>query len=252
MRALSDQLQVELVNTYICGLIITKNAGGNTLDISAGNCYDPSSGRIIVYAGATAVNAGTLGATQWNQVYLYDSSGTATVEVVNNATPPSTTYAGTARQGGTGSNRRWIGSFQTDGSSNIVAHVPLEIGHGAVHVQRGSQFAALSNGTSTTYAAVSLTNGVVRYATTTADFDVALGYSTTAANSLQCQISPDGGTTDSYRVRQYVEAVGSTPRTTHAILIDNSSPQIHYKATVIGTGSGPQVSINVLGYTHTR
>src|SRR5206468_2233795 len=114
--------------TYISGLIVTKTSAANTIDISAGACYDPSSGKIISYAGATGVAIGSLGASQWNQVYIYDNAGTVTPEVVNNADPPSTTYAGAARQGGTNSNRRWIGWFRTSSVPNILDTQVTECG----------------------------------------------------------------------------------------------------------------------------
>jgi hypothetical protein len=100
----------------IAGCVVTKHAAANTIDISAGAYYDPANSTVQTFAAQTGVNAGTLGASQWNQVYI---TGTATVVVTNNADPPSTTYMGGARKDG--SNRRWIGSFRTDGSSNIRA-----------------------------------------------------------------------------------------------------------------------------------
>jgi hypothetical protein len=122
------------LNTLITGMVVTKHSGANTLDISAGTFWDPSSGQLVTYAGGSEVSAGTLGANQWNQVYAYDNSGTPAIEVVNNAAPPSTTYAGNARKGGTGGNRRWIGAFLTDGSSDIFDARVTELASGAVSV----------------------------------------------------------------------------------------------------------------------
>lgn len=158
--------------TYIAGLIVTKTAAANTIDITAGSCYDPSSQKIITYAGATGVNAGTLGASQWNQVYLYDNAGTPTIEVTNNAAPPTTAYAGTARQGGTNSNRRWIGSFRTTSGSAIEPQEVRELGGGALGVTwqtdpDASPQRVVSNGTSVgSFTQVSLVGCVPRYVPT--------------------------------------------------------------------------------------
>jgi hypothetical protein len=234
---------------YISGLVVTKNAGGNTLDISAGSCYDPSSQRVITYAGATGVNAGTLGASQWNQVYIYDNAGTATIEVVNNAAAPSTTYAGTARQGGTNSNRRWIGSFLTDGSSNIRNMLAYERGHGIIEVWGGG-LAVLSGGTSSTYAAVSLATVVPRYVAFEALLDIGRTFSTTAAHDVQLQLSPDQ-TNDTWRDRVYVYSTSSSPRLQPWVSIDASTPQIYYKISASG-GSGQNCGMTCLGYRAAR
>jgi hypothetical protein len=232
---------------YIAGCLITKGTG-NTINISAGKYYDPNTAAVVTFSAVTDGNAGTLGASQWHQVYLIDGT---TFEVANNASPPSTAYLGSARKGGTGGERRWIGSFESDGSSNIIAMVPVETGSGGVRVQR-PQNSPLSSGTATSYTSVSLTSAVPRYVTTSACLDVSFGYSTTPANDLQVQISPDGGTTDSFRARLYISGTTTNQRVTCWTTIDAASPQLHYKLTVIGGGVGPNLGINVMGFTFSR
>jgi hypothetical protein len=61
-----------LDQAYIRGLIVTKNSGANTLDISAGYCFDPSSGKVIYYAGSVPDARRASGT-----VYIYDNAGTS-------------------------------------------------------------------------------------------------------------------------------------------------------------------------------
>ncbi len=216
--------------TYIRGLIVTKNSGGNTLDISAGACYDPSSNKIISYSGATGVSAGTLGASQWNQVYIYDSAGTATIEVKNNEAPPSATYAGTARKGGTNSNRRWIGSFLTNGSSNIIASTMTETTANQFTVtyigvdNPAAPFRVLSAGTSATFASVSLVGVVPRYV---GSGIVIVATVTLYAGAAAVSISTDGtninvGNINTPPGTYFLTSITQCP-------IEPTTPQIYYK-----------------------
>jgi len=216
--------------TYIRGLIVTKNSGGNTLDISAGACYDPSSNKIISYSGATGVSAGTLGASQWNQVYIYDSAGTATIEVKNNEAPPSATYAGTARKGGTNSNRRWIGSFLTNGSSNIIASTMTETTANQFTVtyigvdNPAAPFRVLSAGTSATFASVSLVGVVPRYV---GSGIVMVATVTLYAGAAAVSISTDGtninvGNINTPPGTYFLTSITQCP-------IEPTTPQIYYK-----------------------
>lgn len=237
--------------TYIRGLLVTKNSGGNTLDISAGACYDPSSGKVISYAGATGVSAGTLGASQWNQVYIYDSSGTATIEVVNNAAPPSSTYAGTARQGGTNSNRRWIGSFLTTSGSNIVAHDVVETAANQFETiylaaTNATPYRALSAGSQTTYTAVSLVGIVPRYVCTHALANIVLD--ATASANVGADLSKDG-TNKSVGANAYLSGASVFPGVILTMPVEASTPQVYYKSTGSNT---PKTYIDVYGYRGVR
>lgn len=226
--------------TYIVGLLVTKNSGGNTLDISVGACYDPSSGKVISYAGATGVSAGSLGASQWNQVYIYDSSGTATIEVVNNAAPPSTTYAGTARQGGTNSNRRWIGAFLTTAASAIYAQDVAEGPAGQIAVTylattTATPFRCLSAGTQTTYTAVSLVGVIPRYVAIKCAADTALD--ATAAGLVAMALSLDGTNTHNIAAL-YSPSPSTFPGLGLTLVPERSTPQIYYKMTGANTPKG--------------
>lgn len=239
------------LQTCIHGLIVTKNSGANSLDITAGYCYDPSSRKVISYAGATGVSAGTLGASQWNQVYIYDSSGTATIEVVNNAAPPSSAYAGTARQGGTNSNRRWIGSFLTTSGSAIYAQDVKESARNQIDVSwlsatNTTPFRCLSAGTATTYTAVSLVGAVPRYVGSEVMASMLLD--ATAAQHIDAAFSLDGSALlAGYNV--YSSAASQFPRIPITLPLESSTPQIYYKMSGANT---PKLYIDVYGYRAAR
>ena len=237
---------------HIEGLLVTKNAGGNTLDISAGSCYDPSSEKIITYAGATGVNAGTLGASQWNQVYLYDNAGTVTVEVVNNAAPPATAYAGTARQGGTNSNRRWIGSFLTTSASNIYAQDVKETGKNQIEIMwlatiNAAPFRVISAGGATSYGAeTSLVSAIPRYAGTHALANTVLD--ATSGNAVDVILSLDGANDGPNYRAHVVTGSSSFPTVSRVLPIRASTPGLYYKVS----GVGAAVYLDVFGFLAAR
>lgn len=245
--------------TYITGLLVTKHAAANTLDISAGSCYDPSSAKIISYAGVSGLSAGSLGASQWNQVYLYDNAGTVTPEVINNTDPPSTAYAGPARQGGTNSNRRWLGSFLTTSGSALTDCNVKESAQNQIQVLwiTGSPFSApfrvLSAGTAASYTAVSLAGSVPRYAAIEFMTAISLGYSVTAADDVVLQLSIDG-TNQSNLLRAYAYSTGAGfPSQVIWAALEASTPQIYYQlAASGGSGAGPNTYIDVEGYRVAR
>ena len=240
-----------LDQAFIRGLVVTKNSGGNTLDISAGYCFDPATNKVIYYAGGTGVSAGTLGASQWNQVYLSESGGVSTVTVTNNADPPSSTYFGTARKDG--SNRRWIGEFLTNGSSAIYDFQRLEVVGGQTitawkTATNTTPFRALSAGSSTTYGSItSLSGSVPKYAATEFLANLAMGYGTTGGASMNASLSIDG-TNNTTRIEGYIP---NTTDFTQQILwcpLETSNPGFYYKITVRSPGVGPTLYVDANAY----
>ena len=243
------------VQAYITGCLITKGTG-NTINISAGSCFDPSSNRIINYAGGTNLAAGTLGTSQWNQVYIYDNAGVTAIQVVNSADPPSTTYAGPARQGGTNSNRRWIGSFLTTAASAITPQDVREPAAGTFEVgwitnPQTAPFRVLSAGSSTTYAAVSLVGCVPRYVASSFGCLGHVTLVTTAGDNCLLYFSLDG-TNLNYLLSSYIYLVNAFGIGTGYSALEPSTPQIQYKVAVGGGGSGPRAYIDVFGYRASR
>jgi hypothetical protein len=225
---------------YISGLVVTKHSGANTLDISAGAYYDPANATVQTFAAQTAVAAGTLGNSQWNQVYI---TGTSTIVVTNNADPPSSVYMGSARKDG--SNRRWIGSFRTTSSANIVDQFANDCGNWVEVIHKVSPAASgrvLSAGTATTWTAVSLAAVVPKYATIAGLLTV---YCSAAAGSTHVQVGIDGANEVST-----LHCPGGTGFTsaTNWLPIDRATPQVYY----IDDISAATAYIDVGGYRIAR
>lgn len=244
VASFADSLAFAMMS-HISGIVITKGTG-NTITVSAGYAYVPASDRVLSFAGVSSASAGTLGASQWSQVYLYDNAGTASLEVVNNVDPTSTTYAGTARQGGTGSNRRWVGGFLTDASSNIVGSSIAEIPNG-YRATGPAGVRCLSAGSATTFTVISLAAVAPKYATVGALFN-SLVTARTAGTDLNlslngtniaasCQVpgmaSPAG----------FGASIFAMP-----VFLNSGVPSIYYKVT---TGT-TMVYLDVGGYEVTR
>jgi hypothetical protein len=220
---------------HITGLLITKSATAGKIDISAGHCYVPAASALVDYAGATAVNTGTLGNNQWNQVYI---DGAAAITVVNNADAPSTCYYGTARKDG--SDRRLIGSFLTDGSAAVLAVVAFESAHGVVDVMSGYGATRILNaGTATSYTSVSATP-VPKYVSRFAYCSI---YGTSGPSAVN--ISLDGtniiGEVQTPGGGGFLAMPAWVP-------LDPSVPQIYYK---VSSGTYPAY-MDVYGYRMTR
>lgn len=240
--------------TYIHGCIVSKTAAANTIDVSAGAAYDPTTGRILSYAGATGIAVGTLGASQWNQVYLYGTgNGVGAIEVVNNADPTATPFAGVARNGGSAHNGRWIGGFLTDASSNIIDFQPLDAGGGNLIVSpkaatNAAPFRVLAAGTAATYTAVSLAGAVPRYATSEVLFVATLNY-TAGASGMTLRISVDGVNNNGGGYGTYVDTsflnVGGWS------VIDPSVPRVFYLLAT-GAGTGGNGYLDVWSYRFAR
>jgi hypothetical protein len=232
------------MQTYISGCLTTKHAGANTLDISAGAAYVPAAGKIVTYAGGSAVSPGTLGASQRGQVYL-NADGSITASP--NTDPPSTTYAGTARKDSSG--RRWLGPYVTDASSNLYDVVVNELGGSALEVFYNSAaslspFRIVSGGTNSSFGSISSFVAVVpRYAAVAALLVVTLD--NTSAGVVNCYLSTDGTNINAAQFCTYVTAASMFPAITVWSPIERATPGIYYKA--LGSAY-----IDVSGYRMTR
>jgi hypothetical protein len=203
---------------------------------------DPASqiSTVQTFAAQSAVAAGTLGNSQWNQVYI---TGTATIVVTNNADPPSTAYMGTARKDG--SNRRWIGSFRTDGSGNVIDQFANDCGNWVEVIHKVSPAASgrvLSAGTATTWTAVSLAAVVPKYATIAGLLTV---YCSAAAGSTHVQVGIDG--TNEVSTLHCPGGTGFTSAT-NWLPVERATPQVYY----IDDVSAATAYIDVGGYRIAR
>jgi hypothetical protein len=228
---------------YISGVVVSKHAAANTIDISAGAYYDPATSTVQTFAAQSGVNAGTLGASQWNQVYI---TGTATIVISNNADPPSTAYMGTARKDG--SNRRWIGAFRTDGSSNvydasIIGMGPLvEVFYNAT--TSASPFRIVSAGTNASFGSISSFAAVLPKYASVASL-VAQTLDNGASGVVNVYTSTDGTNINASQFCTYVTGASLFPAITLWSPVERTTPGIYYKTNATAY-------IDVLAYRFAR
>lgn len=101
---------------YIDGLKMEYVAAGQ-MRFTSGSAYIPSLGRVLALPSALTKTL-TLAANTWYHNFLYSNAGTTDVETVT--TLPDTPYSGTARAKTGDTSRRYIGSFRTNASSQIM------------------------------------------------------------------------------------------------------------------------------------
>jgi hypothetical protein len=139
---------------YIDGLQM-QWVSGTALTVSSGAAYIQSLGKVLRATSAIAKTGLSLAASTWYHVYLYSNAGTPDLEIVTTA--PDVAYSGTARSKTGDTSRRYLGSVITDASGNIAnfTHAPFNN-----ILYRGSWTRVLSNGTSTTATAVTLSGTI--------------------------------------------------------------------------------------------
>lgn len=101
---------------YIEGLLMEWVAG-NSITVSAGCAYIPSSGSILELPSAVTKTGFPTTQSAWHHVYLFSNAGTPDVEIVTTA--PATPYYGQARTKTGDTTRRYIGSVLTDSGGAV-------------------------------------------------------------------------------------------------------------------------------------
>lgn len=96
---------------------------GTQIRFTSGSAYILSLGRALSMT-SSVTKTPTLAANTWYHNYAYDNAGTPDVEV--STTVPAAPYSGTARTKTGDTSRRYIGSFRTNASSQIMrfSHAP--------------------------------------------------------------------------------------------------------------------------------
>ncbi|HEL3849456.1 TPA: hypothetical protein UMZ03_000119 [Stenotrophomonas maltophilia] len=142
---------------YIDGLKM-EWVSGTQMRFTSGSAYIPSLGRALALAAAITKSP-SLAASTWYHAYLYSNGGTPDVEVT--ITAPDTPYSGTARAKTGDTSRRYIGSFKTDASSNIIQFQVGTNDSFEYRIPASTQpLRCLSNGVATTRTTVSLAAAV--------------------------------------------------------------------------------------------
>lgn len=101
--------------TFITGMTL-QYLNTTQVNISSGACWIPAEGKVMEVT-ATNTLSPSLSANTRYYIYAFNNSGSLGYEVTTTA--PSL-YRGSARQGGTGGARRYIGTILTNASANIL------------------------------------------------------------------------------------------------------------------------------------
>jgi len=107
---------LETGKAHISGLLM-KYVTANTISVSPGRAYIPSTGAVLEVPATITTGALTLTASTFYHVYLYDNAGTPAIEVVTTA-PVS--YFGSASQKTGDATRRYVGSVLCSGTANVI------------------------------------------------------------------------------------------------------------------------------------
>ena len=238
---------------YISGMLLGYSST-TAITVSAGNYYDNHTSTILSYSGGTI--SPTLAASKFYCVYCYNNSGTATIDV-QQEDPPSTAYYGTARQRATGNQGRYLGSFLTNASSQIINFRSNDAGKNLVELTyiidvTSAPFRILSGGTASSFTQVSAASCIPRYVATDALVIEYVTFTTTGGGGVNANIGIDGtGITGG--IDAYISVTGMYPRTTQWTPIEQSTPSIYYRVASDGIGgSGPAMYIDVCQYKFNR
>lgn len=134
---------------YIEGLI-PQWVSSTSISLSSGAAFIPGPAKTVVVPTTLTLAGLTLTANTWYYLYLYDGSGTATIELVTNA--PSATYSGSARTKSGDATRRFICALRV-GVSGLRSFMPS--GDMIFYTENQSALAILSGGTATSSTVVS-------------------------------------------------------------------------------------------------
>ncbi|MBH1412177.1 hypothetical protein I5U14_17115 [Stenotrophomonas maltophilia] len=138
---------------HILGLSM-EYVGPASIRVSSGSAWIPSLQQAIEVPSALTLSGLTLAANTWYHLYLYLNSSTPAIEAV--MTAPAAPYSGTARAKTGDTTRRYLGSFRTNASAQILNFVH----EGGKVLYQGSYPRPLTNGTATTEIFVSLADAI--------------------------------------------------------------------------------------------
>ena len=222
---------------YISGLKLIWNSV-NSISIGTGEAVIPSTGKLETVSSLLTLSSISLGASTFGHVYLFDASGTPSIEC--NTTAPATAYQGSARAKTGDTTRRYLGSVLTDSSGNIYNFVHSDTKITYLNAATGaSPFRVLAGGNATTSTAISLA-GILRSTATRVDIKVT-NQSTTGNIMVQSIVGSGAG-------------IGTVPPTltsfNYVVNFDIPCPSLGIAYTN-GAALG-NTTIDVFGYTFER
>ncbi len=220
---------------YISGLKLIWNSA-TSISVGTGEAVIQSSGLLEVVNSTLTLSGLSLSASTMYHLYLFDSGGTPTIELVTTGT--AAPYFGTARSKSGDTTRRYLGSMLTDASGNIYPfnHTGNRISY--VSGNSSGPFFVLSAGAATTSTAISL-SGVVPGAAGAVSLRV-------ANNSVTVNMSIQQATGASLFCSIPASATGN------GIPVTVDCPIASQSMAYLTGGAGGNANIGVLGYIFER
>lgn len=174
---------------HILGLRM-EYVGPASIRVSSGSAWIPSLQQAIEVPTALTLSGLTLAANTWHHVYLYVNGSTPAIEAVTDA--PAAPYSGTARAKTGATSRRYIGSFRTNASSQILKFA--QSGNAVTYLEdtNAAPFLVLAGGTAST--ATSVSAAAVAPPTATSIKATVLNASTNAYVRLSNSDGPNAAT----------------------------------------------------------
>jgi hypothetical protein len=234
-----QQLNALIPADYISGLKMAW-VSSTSVSVSSGAAVLSSTGSPLTNTGTLTLSP-SLAAATFYHVYLYNNAGTAAIEAVTTA--PAAAYFGTARAKTGDTSRRYLGSFLTNSSSQII-----KFRHGAnnkiFYLLGVINQASLNNGAATTTTNVSLA-AFIPVTSTLAS--VVLNNATTNASAY---FGNSEMTSPALNVFNTLFAVGPNVANAFVDFVTDASQAVSYLMTATPTSGG--ASIVISGYTFER
>lgn len=206
--------------------------------VSSGSAYVPGPKRIAELAVAVTLTP-SLAPSTWYHNFLTVSGATVGVEAVTTA--PAAAYSGTARAKTGDTSRRYIGSFKTNSSSQIIRFSHMQATGSVKYLTdiNGSGLQVLANGTSTTSVTVSAAS-VVPITSNVMD-----GFAENTGTSLVFINNPDMGAAGSTSILQFLRSNGLL----FGEVSLNDSQQFNY---ALASSAANGLTVWCVGYKYVR
>jgi hypothetical protein len=238
-----QQLNAIIPDDYISGIKLTW-ISNTSLSVGSGVYADPATGVGFTIPSSVTVTP-SLAASTWYHVYAYNS-GTVLAPVVSIeavTTVPAAPYMGTARTKSGDTTRRYLGSFLTNSSSQII-----KFRHGAnnkiFYLTGVVNQASLNSGTATTTTNVSLA-AFIPVTSTLAS--VVLNNS---APNASAYFGNSEMTSPTLNLFNTLFSVGPNVANAFVDFVTDASQAVSYLMTAVPTSGG--ASIVISGYTYER
>lgn len=245
----STSLQPEDIGAHsghIAGLQL-RFSSVTELKVSAGEAHIESTNTTLEVPSEVTLSSLSLSADTWYHVYLYNNSGTATVEV--STTAPAAVYSGTARSKTGATTHRYLGSLKSKPSAAELVPFVHNLSSGSLMwttLTADTGFGRMLIVAGTTVLLSSAENDKLFSCAEAAPSTARMIYAKLINRANQVLYFSDGDTTLSASTSAFLAvnkmfATDSINNEVFFMLPVNASQQAKYALATTATGSGPVV-----------